>query len=64
MRLVIGRKFEFMKEAKNNRKEKLIKVVADFANKKNILLFLSALISLSLILVYQETHLNPLIEKI
>lgn len=53
-----------MKEAKNNRKEKLIKVVADFANKKNILLFLSALISLSLILVYQETHLNPLIEKI
>ena len=53
-----------MKEAKNYRKEKLIKVTADFANKKNILLFLSILCSISILIVYQETHLSPLIEKI
>ena len=41
-----------MKEAKNNRKEKLIKVIADYANKKNILIFITFLISLSLIVIY------------
>ena len=53
-----------MKEAKNYRKEKLIKVLADFANRKNILFFLTMLMSLSVLLVYQEKNLRPLIEKI
>lgn len=41
-----------MKEAKNYRKEKLIKVIADFANKKNILLFIAILCSFSILIVY------------
>lgn len=41
-----------MKEEKNYRKEKLIKVMADFANKKNILIFITILCSISILIIY------------
>lgn len=47
-----------MDETKNFKKQKLIKVMADFANRKNILLYLTLLCSLSILVVYQEKNLH------
>ena len=52
-----------MDETKNFKKQKLIKVMADFANRKNILLYLTLLCSLSILVVYQEKNLHQIIEE-